>query len=135
LTQLDVTFGPTLTYDFDFNGPITPSRSFADDAVYALVLDRFSRVDEDAVRTAVESLALRVRVIMLRSCTSQAALRRVRRGVDALATVRQPGAMGVGLSPALGAVSVTVNNPDFAAELRERYGNRVKVFVGEIHLE
>lgn len=130
LTALAAHLGPTVTYDFTFPGPVTTTKSFADrPGVYAIVLDKDSPVDGDAVQATIEGFHLGRRVIILRSCTTHAALEQIRRQISTEADSLRVTSMSTGISTARAQVDISVYPPRVAKVIRNMYGDRVHVDV------
>lgn len=131
LDRLAKELGPTVTYDYTFDGPVTKAESFAGKSVYAIVLGKYSQVNGDTVRRSVEILHLRVPVAILRSCVSRPELQRIRQQITAYVSSFQL-TSATGISTARGQVEVTVNSARHAQLLRHKYGDRVHVQVGYV---
>lgn len=134
LTGLARRLGPTVTYDFSSNGPVTETKSFAHRQVYAIVLGKNSFVDGTAVQRSVRAFHLGVPVVILKSCASLTALVKLRRQITAEARRSFPRTtMATGISTARGQVMITVYPRQVAQSLRDQYGDRVLVDVSRIY--
>ena len=132
LTVLDHRAGPTVIYDFTE----VPARERYDalrpGPAYVLVLDVDSHVDPRSLARSVATLRLRFAVHIVRSCTTQRALTALRDEIHALYDQKSRSfSLATGICPALAVVCVIAGDPDFAESVRKRYGDRVRVAVGD----
>jgi hypothetical protein len=108
---------------------------FTGSSTFNLVVDPTRRGHEPAVRHRIVALHLHVPVTIVDICRPLTELADLRREIGRLGrSVDDAPTMAISVSPARAQVDVIVWPRSWATVLRHRYGDRVRVSVGQIHL-